>query len=542
MEATIPQTQDFKMHPELLRSVIKKQAGSLSKALLEGVMNSIDAGSTYVRVHLSAFEAAIVDDGKGFKDEQEISDFFATFGTPHVEGDATYGRFRMGRGQMFAYGVNTWRTGKFMMTVDIDKHLGFELETDMPYNTGCGIHIKLYEPMSEAHIYHIKRQITEMVKYAPIDIFFNDEKINLELKTEQCTVIDEAYIKANPSVNGGQLAVYNLGVLVCTIPAWKYGVSGTVVSRKQLDVNFARNEVLESCKVWKQIKKVLNEIGQKQVKRAKVLTVEEQNNVINRLVEGTMRTSETYNIKFLRDITGKAWSAKTIALAKFESYSVAEPNNIYADKLMQSKKALVLDVNCVALFECKPEELFVKFKYNDMPAYATMESLTTGFKSIGDNVEKKQWKASETAWCYVIELMQYYSRRYAGGKFGHQRRITVGLSDIAEAWTDGKTYIAFNRQTLHDNKMFVRGMLNVKAITNIATVLIHEMCHDTDSRENIHSPDFYREFHDLTILYLGEIVKQIHKAITPAKYKAIAVKAGESVEDIMGYLQNMDVE
>ncbi|MFK5108744.1 ATP-binding protein, partial [Klebsiella pneumoniae] len=63
---------DFVMHPELLRSVIQRQAGSLSKAVLEAVMNSIDAGATRIDVDFDANYVTIKDDGKGFADANEI--------------------------------------------------------------------------------------------------------------------------------------------------------------------------------------------------------------------------------------------------------------------------------------------------------------------------------------------------------------------------------------------------------------------------------------------------------------------------------------
>ena len=40
------ETLQFVMHPKLLYDVILRQAGSLSKAVLEGIQNSIDAGAT----------------------------------------------------------------------------------------------------------------------------------------------------------------------------------------------------------------------------------------------------------------------------------------------------------------------------------------------------------------------------------------------------------------------------------------------------------------------------------------------------------------
>ena len=44
------QACEFKMHEKLLVDVIKKQAGTLQKAILEGITNSIEAGATKVCV------------------------------------------------------------------------------------------------------------------------------------------------------------------------------------------------------------------------------------------------------------------------------------------------------------------------------------------------------------------------------------------------------------------------------------------------------------------------------------------------------------
>jgi len=93
--------RQFKMHEALLYSVIQKQAGSLAKAGLEGTMNSVDAGATRVDITCDGTTVVIADDGRGFTSAREIEEFFETFGTPHAEGDAKFGFFRMGRGHFF---------------------------------------------------------------------------------------------------------------------------------------------------------------------------------------------------------------------------------------------------------------------------------------------------------------------------------------------------------------------------------------------------------------------------------------------------------
>ncbi len=79
--------------------VIERQAGTVAKSALEAVMNSIDAGATRIEVELTPKRLVIRDNGKGFKSEKEIDDYFAVFGQPHeLDGDgrsvdAKYGTY-----------------------------------------------------------------------------------------------------------------------------------------------------------------------------------------------------------------------------------------------------------------------------------------------------------------------------------------------------------------------------------------------------------------------------------------------------------------
>ena len=65
---------EFQMHPNLLKDVITRQAGTISKAVLEGVMNSIEAGATKVEIELRAAYLTISDDGRGFTDKTQVRD------------------------------------------------------------------------------------------------------------------------------------------------------------------------------------------------------------------------------------------------------------------------------------------------------------------------------------------------------------------------------------------------------------------------------------------------------------------------------------
>ena len=81
------ETRRFSVHPEIIYSLIKAQAGSLGKAVLECCMNSIDAQATRLDVAIDANTITIKDDGQGFRTREEIEQWFEVFGFPHAEGD-----------------------------------------------------------------------------------------------------------------------------------------------------------------------------------------------------------------------------------------------------------------------------------------------------------------------------------------------------------------------------------------------------------------------------------------------------------------------
>ena len=187
------ETRDLAAHPKFLMDGIKRQAGTLQKANLEGVMNAIEAGSPVVRIDLiiddnGKARLSIGDDGIGIETKEELILHFETFGTPHTESvHKIYAEFRMGRGQMFAFGKNVWRTATFMMVVDIDhKGLTYELTENLPYVKGCHIDIDLYRnPIGYSHnsIANYKECIQKQVRFMEGTILFNGEQINTPAST-----------------------------------------------------------------------------------------------------------------------------------------------------------------------------------------------------------------------------------------------------------------------------------------------------------------------------------------------------------------------
>lgn len=241
----------FELHESLLEHYFKRQAGSLWKAIVEGIMNSIDAHATRVTVTLNNASVLIEDDGKGFSDRSEVDNFFKVIGMPPQAGEVkTYGCFRMGRGQLFAYGKNEWRSGEFRLTVDIKKDSrSFNLETGLTPHAGCRIIVTFFDRLLPRGLNEALDEIERNVQFVAIPVIVNGKQVSVAPATVKWTLESENADIA-VSATSSELVVYNQGVRVMSVPRYKHQVAGTVVSRKPLTLNFARNDIMHDCPVW----------------------------------------------------------------------------------------------------------------------------------------------------------------------------------------------------------------------------------------------------------------------------------------------------
>ncbi len=96
----------FELDPQIIHHIIYIQAISVGKALIELIMNSVGAGA--VIIDITPEGVSCRDDDRGFKSYDDVKRYFGRFGTPHQEGDASYGRLRLGRGQLKAHARTIW--------------------------------------------------------------------------------------------------------------------------------------------------------------------------------------------------------------------------------------------------------------------------------------------------------------------------------------------------------------------------------------------------------------------------------------------------
>lgn len=360
--------RNFNVHPAIIWSLVHNQAVGLSKALQELAQNAVDAGASKCEITMTPNHITVTDDGKGFASRQEIEDFFETFGTPHEEGDATYGRFRLGRGQIMAYGSQEWRSGDYLMRVDLkgqakskNKGLQYDLITMDDPHKGCDIEVGLYDKLKPSDVDQNEREIRNHLKYLQIPLIFNGEQISkLPKDCEWDFEDDVAYYSLKDT---GHLSVYNLGVWVTNYPASTYGCGGTIVSKVPLDVIFSRAGISSSCKAFKKITaKVRATTVDKTVRKTK-LNDSEWEALANSVRVGMKPIAEVIDVKLLRNSSGAMFSLGDLA-SKIERsndrIAVAKARDMVADRILQRGIALVLD-----------EETLSRFGYGSLKEFKT---------------------------------------------------------------------------------------------------------------------------------------------------------------------------
>lgn len=252
----------FELDPKIIHHIIYSQAGSIGKAVIELLMNSVDADAKAVRLSMTKDGFHCADDGKGFASRDDVIRYFGRFGTPHEEGDATYGRFRLGRGQIMAHASTVWRSNGWEMTVDT-RTMGYHYTLeglDAPL-AGCHITGRWYEPLSDSELMSAVQEVRDLVKYTPISVALNDRLITRDPRTEKWDAEDAfAYYRVKEE---GAVSIYNQGVLVRHDASHVWGAGGLIVSKQAIGLNVSRTEILrKTCPAWKAIAKQFGKMAE----------------------------------------------------------------------------------------------------------------------------------------------------------------------------------------------------------------------------------------------------------------------------------------
>lgn len=514
--------REMRVNPNMIFHTIDSQSGTLSKALLENIMNSVDALSDEVSLTIDRYGFVVSDKGKGIKVIDEIIEFFEDFGFEHHENDhRTYGAYGIGRAQIFSWASTKWRTGEFIMDVDVKKNgLEYGLESKLEQVEGCAITGKFYDPLSLTDLEGTLRELKELAKYCPIKTIVNGSVISIDPKTQKWDYeTDDAYIKLKDS---GQLKVYNLGIFVRNYNGSLFGSAGIVVSKKQLKVNTARNDILlTKCEVWKGLKKFLQCASNNKVKKKKRLTEFERENLIRQLCNGEKSYADLGTLAIITDTQGKNWPLKKLASTNNGITISPEQGSQMGERIHTKKMCFVLSPKTLNRFNVETIEEFSNLLneigsrgngYNPFRSLKTYDfsefkgALNDGYNILNDNdctpQERYVIQAIRKGQSSIVRAVAESTGDEAY-RWSDDRAVRVGSSDVAEAWTDGSSYVVINRKLLKLANQGFGGFMK------IAMVLTHEYCHnDNDAGSHEHDFEFYQKFHDVISDPLSHDVSQ----------------------------------
>lgn len=557
-------SRKFSVHPQMIFSLITAQAGTLGKAVLENIMNSVDAGATKMSIDITRDKITIVDDGHGFRSVQEIEECFEVFGFPHEQGARLYGQFGIGRAQLWSFSSAIWRTNTFTMDVDIkNRGLDYHLKEGQRQVDGLHIVSKFYTKMSTHDIQVFKQELKELALYTQIPVLLNGELLNASPTSVKWNhETDDAWIKLTDSQS---LTVYNLGVLVKKYPAYQVGSGGVVVTKPgvRLALNMARNDILVSeCKVWARIKPFIQKKSDEKVRRKTTrLSKDELENRASRVLSGDVVLDAVKELKLITDITGRSHTLQEFLTSDrgHGIFSTAAVGSNLGDRAHASKLASVVHPDTFPRFGVETLTELMAALDEAMRAQPTIphwytcslvnrqvhEDLAEAVPSLRDGYEVlplKEWTKKEKATLRALGRITWqlksYIRRYAEGDGYNDmsnRALHVGLSDTALAWTDAKSTIVFSRDLL------AKADKGFDAFVKFVGVLLHEYLHDSSSAgSHIHDETFYKRFHDVhQVAPIGEMAFEAYRCyisylgamkVTPAKYTLKALLLAEDLD------------
>ncbi|MDN7527739.1 ATP-binding protein [Burkholderia orbicola] len=537
----------FELDPQIIHHIIYSQAGSIGKAIIELLMNSVDARATAVRLSMTKEGFECSDDGNGFANREDVVRYFGRFGTPHEEGDATYGRFRLGRGQIMAHASTIWRSNEWQMTVDT-RAMGYnyDLEQLEQAQPGCSISGRWYEPLTDSELMSAVQEIRDLVRYTPVSVELNGRVITRDPRTERWDAEDEfAWYRAKED---GAVSIYNQGVLVRHDPGHIWGAGGLIVSKKAIALNVSRTEILrKTCPVWKAIAKqfstladdVRSRLGEHRKTEASreksarallagdpnIVQIYEKEEVITVLPGKRNLTMQAFLRKCRYSHNKRQGNRFTVvengfdvpkgeAIAREGIAVVVHPKTLERFGCYNAHDL----VDCVDRIHANIREdvekngtRFWGLDTLDLPELVDFATLRDAFVERTALVTERDALDKETrrAWTALRTILHHYAavltggeRRYHGSPIargGKSFQILLGESNTAEAWTDGETYIALTVDVVKRLKT-----VPLKAAAYIFSLVEHEVAHEGDSLDCGHDEAFYQRFHDLTIKYAQE--------------------------------------
>jgi len=362
-------TRKFEATEGLLHDVMRKQSGVIEKAYLEALMNSVDANATEFHIEINEDTTSISDNGDSMT-KPEVERYFEQFGLKDSDiQDKEFGKFRMGRGQIFNFGINVWRAKENYMVVDLDNDetevtlqhctdtddtsivehdsgwytldiegLSYALLNAEEYNDGLEIEIEHYNKLDS--VSETVKEFKELAEYVSwfhdIDIVVNSDDVRNEPDILEETEL-AYYTKPGDSV-WSNARVYNKGAFVDTFNLGPTDIS--VISKADLDVTLDRTDILDSDPYWSSIKDEYNAVTVSYLTGKNSVSTTESNWLLEKASSSDRVMKAIQDIPMLKDVNG---DKRTLTEVSDRQVGFASQDDKVAQDAMSRGDAVMID-------------------------------------------------------------------------------------------------------------------------------------------------------------------------------------------------------
>jgi len=455
----------FKATEGLLHDVMRKQSGVIEKAWLEALMNSVDANATEFRLSVTENESVISDDGDSMTEEQ-VDQYFEQFGLKDSDiQDKDFGKFRMGRGQIFNFGVNVWRAKENYMVVSLDSEkttvdlpdctdtddesiidqdgetytvntegLSYALLDAKAIDSGLHISVQHYQPIS-----NLDNTIDEFKELAQYVGWFHDVEVyvNDELLDEKPEVIEEtelAYYIEGKERYYNDATVYNIGAKVDSFDLGPGGVD--IISKSDLDVTLDRTDILDTDPYWTELQKEHKVVNAKHLASRDNLGVKDRNWLVEQSCDSKAIMELIADKPLFKTLDG---DMLTVAELQNEKIGFASVDDEVAKDAMSRGQVVMLD-----------EKHKSSFKELQSSAGSKVSGAT--LKEYEDIIDEElQFEMKETPDHELSKRRRKHLAilRSALSDLGLNNDIKAGYSNHKEIWKDQDGTVFIHKESLN---------------------------------------------------------------------------------------------
>lgn len=490
---------------------IRDQASDLEHGWREAVQNGIDSpGSTEVHLDFDHQTTVVWDDGEGVDLSSErglslLKNLGAT--SKDRDDDSTIGQFGIGKGQIIAKGRTAFVSGDTALVFDVEQwglelievdasEVGEYVETrgyGVPDKAGLAVVVNHYEGEvpSQGHsrwddmAESIEARFRYVSETTGVDVHVNGEMVSdgdpfrdmdSQYAYAEVEEVDGAgkAVFALKAAKWGGVRIYSNGVYVKT--DWSLGVTGRVITYRNMDLDFARDDIKSGCPVWNAVRDRLTEVRGD-------LFESTPSNILGDdarrfIVEWMARDPSDYD-RFKDKAVLRTADERNVSLADVASkgqVGVAGRGNAAADRLSEAYGMTVLDEDDEATMEVM--ETFVDEVPETYDAQEKADEL--GLMKKGRPVDPETLN--------TVQEKKLKTARELADRLGIMREVRYGESDVAAAWTNGTSYVYITDGAAPSRN-------RAAWVWELAETLVHESCHNRSTMDGCsHGRDFDKKY------------------------------------------------